>query len=164
MICAIYPGTFDPITYGHQDVIRRALQLFDQVVLAVAEGRHKKTLFSLEERVQLARQVLNTAVEVITFSGLMVDVAAAKQARVIIRGLRAVSDFEYEFQMAGINRRLSPEIETVFLAPGPEYLYLSSSRVRELATYAADISGYVAPQVSDALQRKLHGDGDGKSR
>jgi pantetheine-phosphate adenylyltransferase len=154
---AIYPGTFDPITLGHQDLIQRASTIFDKVIVAVAINPGKAPTFTLEERVELAKQSLSgtSNVEVCGFEGLLINVAVEKGAKVIIRGLRAVSDFEYEFQLAGMNRRMKPEVETLFLTPADQYAYLSSSLVREIATLGGDVSEFVAPEVVAALNSKL---------
>lgn len=150
---AIYPGTFDPITNGHIDLVKRASKLFDKVIVAVAINPNKKTAFDLDTRVALAKQTLLDLdnVEVCGFQGLLVDVARNKEADVIIRGLRAVSDFEYEFQLAGMNRRMEPDIETLFLTPAEQFSYISSSLVREIAALGGDVSEFVAPQVVTAL-------------
>ena len=158
---AIYPGTFDPVTLGHQDVIERASRIVDHLTVAVAAGpaSGKHTLFSVEERMKLLQDVLvglpNVTVE--PFQGLLVDYAKQKQAGVLIRGVRAFSDFEYEFRMALMNRKLAPEIETLFLMPKEEYSYVSSSLVREVAGLGGDASEFVAPVVVSALTRKLAG-------
>ena len=154
---AIYPGTFDPITNGHVDVVARAAPLFDKLILGIAESTSKVTTFSLEQRIELAKIVLASIpnVEVIQFKGLMVDFAQASKASVVLRGLRAVSDFEYEFQLAGMNRKLLPKVETVFLPTSESYTYISSSLVREIARYKGDVSSFVHPVVSDALKDKF---------
>ena len=154
---AIYPGTFDPITNGHVDVVARAAPLFDKLILGIAEGTSKATTFSLEQRIELAKIVLASIpnVEVIQFKGLMVDFAQASKASVVLRGLRAVSDFEYEFQLAGMNRKLLPKVETVFLPTSESYTYISSSLVREIARYKGDVNSFVHPVVSDALKDKF---------
>jgi pantetheine-phosphate adenylyltransferase len=154
---AIYPGTFDPITNGHIDLVMRASKLFDKVIVAVAINPGKKPAFDLAERVDLAKQTLVGLdnVEVCGFEGLLIDVANQKQAKVIIRGLRAVSDFEHEFQLAGMNRRMRPEIETLFLTPAEQFTYISSSLVREIAALGGDVSEFVAPCVMTALKAKL---------
>lgn len=157
MLSAIYPGTFDPITHGHTDIVARAARLFHHVIVGVALGHHKAPGFSLEERVQLARAVLahipNVTVQ--GFDGLLADFARQCQAQVIVRGLRAVSDFEYEFQLAGINRSLAPELETVFLPTSTGYTYISSSLVREIARLGGDVSAFVHPAVKDALLHRM---------
>lgn len=154
---AIYPGTFDPITNGHIDLVIRASKLFDKVIVAIAINPGKKPAFSLDERVDLAKQTLVglNNVEVCGFEGLLIDVANQKQAKVILRGLRAVSDFEHEFQLAGMNRRMRPEIETLFLTPAEQFTYISSSLVREIAALGGDVSEFVAPCVRAALKAKL---------
>ncbi len=154
---AIYPGTFDPITNGHVDVVARAAPLFDKLILGIAESTSKATTFSLEQRIELAKIVLASIpnVEVIQFKGLMVDFAQASKASVVLRGLRAVSDFEYEFQLAGMNRKLLPKVETVFLPTSESYTYISSSLVREIARYKGDVNSFVHPVVSDALKDKF---------
>lgn len=154
---AIYPGTFDPITNGHSDLVARASKLFDKVIVAVAINPGKKPTFSLQERVELAQQTLNqySNVEVCGFEGLLVDVAKEKQADVILRGLRAVSDFEHEFQLASMNRKMQPEVETMFLTPAEQFSYISSSLVREIAALGGDVTEFVAPCVLEALRAKL---------
>ena len=154
---AVYPGTFDPITNGHSDLVNRAMRMFDQVILAVAHNPDKSPLFSIAERVELARLVLGDAasVEVREFSGLLIDFARECQASVVIRGLRAVSDFEYEFQLASMNRRLDKNIETVFLTPAENHTFVSASLVKEIARYGGDVSQFVHPEVYQALKRKF---------
>jgi pantetheine-phosphate adenylyltransferase len=154
---AIYPGTFDPITNGHIDLVQRASKLFDRVIIAIAINPSKTPTFSLDERVALAEQTLAGLknVEVCGFNGLLIDVAQQKGAKVILRGLRAVSDFEYEFQLAGMNRKMNAEIETMFLTPAEQYTYISSSLVREIASLSGDVSQFVAPCVDQALKAKL---------
>lgn len=153
---AIYPGTFDPITNGHIDLVMRASKLFNKVIVAIAVNPGKKPTFSLAERVDLAKQTLSHLdnVEVCGFEGLLIDAATQKDAKVIIRGLRAVSDFEHEFQLAGMNRRMRPEIETLFLTPAEQFTYISSSLVREIAALGGDVSAFVAPCVMKALKAK----------
>ena len=152
---AVYPGTFDPITRGHEDLVRRAARLFDHMIVAVADSKSKKPFFSLDDRIQMAREVLAGIpnIEVIGFSGLLMDFMREHQAKVIIRGLRAVSDFEYEFQMAGMNRNLYPDVETVFLTPGEQYMFISATMVREIATLGGDVSHFVNPLVAARIQR-----------
>jgi pantetheine-phosphate adenylyltransferase len=154
---AIYPGTFDPLTLGHEDLVRRAARLFDEVVVAVADSRSKRPFFSLEERVAIARETLavfpNVRVE--GFDGLLMDFLREKGARIILRGLRAVSDFEYEFQMAGMNRSLNPDVETVFLTPAEKYQFISATMVREIALLGGDVSKFVQPKVLERLRRKI---------
>jgi pantetheine-phosphate adenylyltransferase len=153
---AVYPGSFDPITKGHEDLIHRSLGFVERVVVAVAVNVAKQPLFSLEERVALIREcVADKRVEVQSFDGLLVDFAKRVGATVIVRGLRAVSDFEYEFQMALMNRNLGPHIETVFLVPAFDLTYLSSSLVREVARFGGDVSALVHPAVQQALRRKF---------
>lgn len=156
-VIALYPGTFDPITNGHTDLVRRALRLFDEVVLAVAANPKKQPLFSLDERVALARVALSDIerVRVIGFDNLLIDLVRAQHAQVILRGLRAVSDFEFEFQLAGMNRRLAPEIETVFMAPSEQEMFISASLVKEVASLGGDISAFVHPRVAAALGSKF---------
>lgn len=155
-VTAIYPGTFDPITNGHTDIIMRAAGLFDRVVVSVAESTSKQTAFSTRERTDLAMLVLNGMknVQVKSFTGLVVEHARAEGAAVIIRGLRAVSDFEYEFQMAGMNRQLNDKLETIFLTPSEHLNYISSSLVREVAGLGGDISRFVHPEVAAALHKR----------
>ncbi len=157
MITALYPGTFDPITNGHSDLVARAGLLFDKVVVAVAANPGKKPIFTLEERVAMAEEVLavHERAEVIEFDSLLVNFARECGASVILRGLRAVSDFEYEFQLAGMNRRLAPDIETVFLTPGEQFSYISSSLVREVASLGGDVSEFVHPVVVSALAGRV---------
>src|SRR5450756_2863777 len=156
MIKVVYPGTFDPITRGHEDVVRRAAGLFGEVIVAVAESR-AQTLFDLAERVEIAGEVFaNFAnVRVEGFNGLLMNFVQAHDARVIVRGLRAVSDFEYEFQMAGMNRNLYPEVETLFLTPAEKYLFMSSTIVREIARFGGDVSKFVHPAVAARLKAKV---------
>lgn len=155
MIKVVYPGTFDPITCGHEDVVRRAAGLFGEVVVAVAESR-SATLFTLAERVVMAKEVFagffNVRVE--GFSGLLMNYVRTQNARVVLRGLRAVSDFEYEFQMAGMNRSLHPDVETLFLTPAEHYTFISASMVREIARFGGDVSKFVSPLVADKLIEK----------
>lgn len=156
-VTAIYPGTFDPITHGHTDLVGRAAHLFDKVIVAIAADPPKTPMLSLDERVGLARAALAGAerVEVCDFRGLLVNFAAQCGAQVILRGLRAVSDFEHEFQLAGMNRKLAPRVETLFLMPAEHYAYISSSLVREIAALGGDISDFVHPEVKAALQRYM---------
>jgi pantetheine-phosphate adenylyltransferase len=155
MIKVIYPGTFDPITRGHEDVVRRAAGLFGEVVVAIAASRNG-TLFSLEDRVAMARDALADCsnVRVEGFDGLLMDYVRSHDARVVLRGLRAVSDFEYEFQMAGMNRSLYPDVETVFLTPAEQYTFISASMVREVARFGGDVSKFVSPLVAEKLDQK----------
>ena len=161
---AVYPGTFDPITLGHVDIVSRASPLFDTVILAVAASTSKNTVFSIDERVELSREVLKgiSNVEVQKFSGLMVDFAREKKASVVLRGLRAVSDFEYEFQLAGMNRKLMPEVDTIFMPTSERYTYISSSLVREIAVYGGDVSDFVDPKVCEALKSRFEKSTDEK--
>ena len=155
---AMYPGTFDPITLGHEDIIKRAVNVFDRVVVAIAADTGSKApMFDLEERVELARSALAgiDSVEVASYKGLTVDFARDNGLSVIIRGLRAVSDFEYEFQLATMNRHLTEEVETVFLTPPETYTFISSSLVREIARLGGDVSDFVSPKVKDALLERL---------
>ena len=154
---AIYHGTFDPITLGHVDIVVRASPMFDQVILAVAGSTSKNTIFSVEERIELASKVLEKIknVKIIQFNGLMVDCAKENNASVILRGLRAVSDFEYEFQLAGMNRKLMPEADTIFLPTSEKYTYISSSLVREIAKFGGDITDFVPKIVKNVLIDKL---------
>ena len=154
---AIYAGSFDPITRGHEDLIKRSLEFVDRLVVAVATGSGKQPLFTLEERVAFIRAAAadDPRVEVMQFNGLLVDFAKTVGARLIIRGLRAVSDFEYEFQMALMNRHLSPDLETVFMVPSLDTTYISSSLVREVARFRGDVNGLVHPDVAAALSRKF---------
>jgi len=152
---AVYPGSFDPITKGHEDLIHRSLEFVDQLIVAVAVNVAKQPLFSLEERVALIKQTVSDKVEVQSFDGLLAEFAKRVNASVIVRGLRAVSDFEYEFQMALMNRNLAPGIETVFLVPAFDLTYLSSSLVREVARFGGDVSQLVHPKVQQALKRKF---------
>jgi pantetheine-phosphate adenylyltransferase len=154
MNIAVYPGTFDPITRGHEDLVRRAARLFDRLIVAVASSR-QSAVFSVEERVEMAQEVLAPLahVEVIGFSGLLMDFLRQQGARIIIRGLRAVSDFEYEFQMAGMNRNLYPDVETIFLTPGEQYMFISATMVREIASLGGDVSHFVNPIILPRLRR-----------
>ncbi|MCK5092131.1 MAG: pantetheine-phosphate adenylyltransferase [Gammaproteobacteria bacterium] len=156
-ISAVYPGTFDPITKGHMDLVERATRLFDKVIVAVAANPSKQPAFTEDERVSLASEVLADmeGVEVCSFDSLLVDFVRERDARVILRGLRAVSDFEYEFQLAGMNRHLEPKIETLFLTPAEQYSYISSSLVREISTLGGDVSHFVHPAVEAALNRRM---------
>jgi pantetheine-phosphate adenylyltransferase len=152
---AVYPGTFDPLTRGHEDLVRRAAGLFGEVVVAIADSRAKQPMFSLDERVDMAREVLATYpnVQVMGFSGLLMDFMRTQGANVILRGLRAVSDFEYEFQMAGMNRQLYPDVETMFLTPSEQYMFISATMVREIATLGGDVSLFVNPVVAARIAR-----------
>ena len=153
---AIYPGTFDPITYGHLDIIKRSVRLFDHVVVAVSSNPSKNPLFTTDERVALIKEVCDIEnVSIDSFNGLLVDYAETQSATALIRGLRAVSDFEYEFQMALVNRKLSEKLTTVFLMPHEQYTHLNSSIVREVASFHGDVSPYVPPAVVRELERKF---------
>ena len=153
---AMYPGTFDPITRGHEDLVRRASTLFDEVVVAVADSRGKQPFFPLEERVGMAREILATFpnVRVEGFAGLLMDFLRQQDAKIILRGLRAVSDFEYEFQMAGMNRKLYPDVETLFLTPSEQYMFISATMVREIATLGGDVSPFVNPLVIPRMKAR----------
>ena len=157
MIRAIYPGTFDPLTRGHEDLVRRASTLFDTVILGVADSRSKKPFFTLDERLEMARQVLGDLrnVEIVGFTGLLIDFARQRNARVVVRGLRAVSDFEYEFQLAGMNRNLNPNMETVFLTPSEQHMFISATLVREIAMFGGDVSKFVHPIVRAKLAARV---------
>jgi pantetheine-phosphate adenylyltransferase len=157
MIKAVYPGTFDPLTRGHEDLVRRASRLFDTLVLGIADSRAKRTFFTLEERIGMAREVLADVknVSVVGFAGLLTEFVRAQNARVVLRGLRAVSDFEYEFQLAGMNRVLNPDFETVFLTPGEQHMFISATLVREIATLGGDVSKFVHPAVQAKLAAKV---------
>jgi pantetheine-phosphate adenylyltransferase len=156
-LTAVYPGTFDPMTLGHADLMRRASQLFDRLILAVAAGHHKRTMFSVDERLDMAKELAREYgnVEVIAFSGLLRDFVVDHGGKVVVRGLRAVSDFEYEFQMAGMNRQLMPDVETVFLTPSDQYQFVSGTFVREIAMLGGDVSKFVAPSVLARLQARV---------
>jgi len=154
---AVYPGTFDPITRGHEDLVRRASTLFDEMIVAVADSRGKSPFFTVEERVEMAKETLapfdNVRVE--GFSGLLMDYLHKHDAKIILRGLRAVSDFEYEFQMAGMNRKLFPDVETLFLTPAEQYMFISATMVREIASFGGDVSPFVNPIVVPRLKAKI---------
>ena len=157
MIKAVYPGTFDPMTRGHEDLVRRASALFDRVVVGVADSRGKRPFFTLVERVEMAREVLApyANVEVRGFGRLLRDFVLGEDARVILRGLRAVSDFEYEFQMAGLNRSLIPDVETVFLTPAEQYMFISATIVREIAGLGGDVGKFVHPAVEARMVARV---------
>jgi pantetheine-phosphate adenylyltransferase len=157
MKIAVYPGTFDPLTRGHEDLVRRAAKIFDQVVVGVADSKGKRPFFTTDERVEIAREVLShyPNVRVSGFSGLLKDFVRQQNAEVIIRGLRAVSDFEYEFQMAGMNRYLLPDVECMFLTPSDQYQFISGTIVREIATLGGDVSKFVFPSVERWLKQKM---------
>ena len=156
-VIAVYPGTFDPITLGHEDVVRRATQLFGSVIVAVAAGHHKKTLFSVDERLEMVREAVQgyPQVQVESFDGLLRDFVVQRGGKAMVRGLRAVTDFDYEFQLAGMNRTLMPEVETVFLTPSDKFQFISSSFVREIATLGGEVDKFVSPQVLERLLRKV---------
>lgn len=157
-VIAVYPGTFDPMTLGHEDVVRRATQLFGSVIVAVAAGHHKKTMFSLDERMAMVRYAVKDypQVEVASFSGLMRDFVVARGGKAMVRGLRAVTDFDYEFQLAGMNRTLMPNVETVFLTPSDKYQFISSTFVREIATLGGEVDKFVSPGVNARLLAKVN--------
>jgi len=168
MIIAVYPGTFDPLTRGHEDLVRRAAGLFDLLVVGVAHSQAKQPFFTLDERVDIAREVLGhyPNVQVRSFAGLLKDFVREQNARVVVRGLRAVSDFEYEFQMAGMNRHLLPEVETLFMTPSDQYQFISGTIVREIAILGGDVGKFVFPSVerwlhSKARARREQASGDG---
>ena len=156
MTIAGYPGTFDPFTRGHEDLVRRASSIFTKLIVGVADSKNKRPIFTLEERIEIAKEVLShyPNVEIAGFSGLLKDFAREYSARVIVRGLRAVSDFEYEFQMAGMNRYLLPDVETLFLTPSDQYQFISGTFVREIALMGGDVSKFVFPSVEKWLHRK----------
>ena len=160
MLKVVYPGTFDPFTRGHEDLVRRAAKLFDQVVVGVAASAGKGPYFTTDERVGMARDVLSgyRNVEVVPFSSLLMEFVQAQGARAILRGLRAVSDFEYEFQMAGMNRNLYPEVETLFLTPSEQYMFISATIVREIARFGGDVSAFVSPAVLARLNARFNKD------
>ena len=155
-VSALYPGTFDPITLGHEDIVRRAARMFDQVVVAVASAHHKKTMFTLEERLSLTREALQDCpnVQIKTFDGLVIDFAASLGASTMVRGIRSMTDFDYEFQLAGMNRRLAPKIDTVFLNTLDVYQCISSTLVREVNNLGGDVTQFVSPSVLRFMQAK----------
>ena len=157
MAIAVYPGTFDPLTMGHEELVRRAARLFGTVIVGVADSRGKNPLFTPVERLEIAREALADYknVEVVSFSGLLVNFVRARSADVVIRGLRAVTDFEYEFQLAGMNRQLMPEIETIFMTPSDNYQFVSATLVREIAMLGGDVGKFVSPLVLKRLNAKL---------
>ena len=157
MTRAVYPGTFDPLTRGHEDLVRRASTLFDSLILGIADSRAKKPFFTLDERLDMARQVLGDLrnVQIVGFAGLLIDFARQHKARVVVRGLRAVSDFEYEFQLAGMNRNLNPDMETVFLTPSEQHMFISATLVREIAMFGGDVSKFVHPIVCAKLAGRV---------
>ena len=156
-ITAIYPGTFDPLTLGHEELVRRASQLFDHLIVAVAAGHHKKPMFDLQERLDMVRQAVakygNVTVE--AYDGLLRDFVVARGGKAMVRGLRAVTDFDYEFQLAGMNRHLQPEVETLFLTPNPQLQFISSTLVREIATLGGEVGQFVSASVHERLCEKL---------
>ena len=157
MLTVVYPGTFDPFTRGHEDLVRRAARVFDRVVVGVADSEAKRPLFSANERVAMAREVLApfANVEVLGFSALLMDFVRAQGAKIILRGLRAVSDFEYEFQMAGMNRHLYPDVETLFLTPSEQFTFVSATIVREIAKFGGDVSHFVPLIVADRIRARV---------
>jgi pantetheine-phosphate adenylyltransferase len=161
MVKAVYPGTFDPLTRGHEDLVRRASRLFGSLVLGIADSRAKRTFFTLDERIAIAREVLADVknLTVVGFAGLLSDFMRQQNARVALRGLRAVSDFEYEFQLAGMNRDLYPDMETIFLTPGEQHMFISATLVREIASFGGDVSKFVHPSVRAKLAAKLKAGG-----
>ncbi|HSB25845.1 MAG TPA: pantetheine-phosphate adenylyltransferase [Burkholderiaceae bacterium] len=156
-LIAVYPGTFDPMTLGHEDLMRRACGLFDKLLLAVAAGHHKRTMFTIDERIDIAKEIAQpySNVEVVAFRGLLRDFVVASGGKVVVRGLRAVSDFEYEFQMAGMNRQLMPEVETIFMTPSDQFQFVSGTFVREIAMLGGDVSKFVAPSVLRRLHERV---------
>ena len=156
-LTAVYPGTFDPMTLGHEDLMRRAASLFDRLILAVAAGHHKRTMFTIAERIDIATEIAAPYenVTVTPFRGLLCDFVAANGGKVVVRGLRAVSDFEYEFQMAGMNRQLMPDVETMFLTPSAQFQVVSGTFVREIASLGGDVSKFVAPSVLRRLKERV---------
>lgn len=155
-LTAVYPGTFDPMTLGHEDLMRRASRLFERLIVAVAAGHHKRTMFTIDERLQMAQELTARYpnVEVMTYRGLLRDFVVDNGGKVVVRGLRAVSDFEYEFQMAGMNRQLMPDVETLFLTPSDQYQFISSTFVREIAMLGGEVSKFVSPSVNQRLQER----------
>lgn len=158
-ITALYPGTFDPVTHGHSDLVGRAARVFDRVIVAIAESPHKAPLFTLEQRIVMARNDLSRLgnVEVVGFDNLLIEFAREAGANVLVRGLRAVSDFEYEFQLASMNRHLNEDIETLFMTPDENYSFISSSLVKEIARLGGDVSSFVSPEVEQALKKAFGG-------
>ena len=157
MIRAVYPGTFDPLTRGHEDLVRRATKLFDPLILGIADSKSKRTFFTMQERADMAREVLGDLknVQIVPFTGLLSDFVRKHDAHVAIRGLRAVSDFEYEFQLAGMNRNLYPEVESIFLTPAEKFLFISATLVREISLLGGDVSKFVSPYVEQCLKKKI---------
>ena len=157
LLKVVYPGSFDPITCGHEDIVRRAAGLFSEVIVAVTQNPSKKPFFDLDERVELAASVLADCpnVRVMGFSGLLMQFVQEQGARIVVRGLRAVSDFEYEFQLAGMNRKLFPEVETLFLTPAEQYMFISASLVREIALLGGDVTKFVSPLIQQRIESKI---------
>jgi pantetheine-phosphate adenylyltransferase len=157
MIKAVYPGTFDPLTRGHEELVRRASNLFGSLILGIADSKAKRTFFTLDERVEMARACLGDVknLQIIGFTGLLIDFVRKHGALVVLRGLRAVSDFEYEFQLAGMNRNLYPEMETIFLTPSEQHMFISATLVREIASLGGDVSKFVHPHVEKRLKEKV---------
>jgi pantetheine-phosphate adenylyltransferase len=157
MIKAVYPGTFDPLTRGHEELVRRASTLFDSLILAIAESTPKRTFFPLQERIDMAREVLGDVknLQVMGFTGLLTSFVRQQNARVVLRGLRAVSDFEYEFQLAGMNRNLYPQMETIFLTPSEQHMFISATLVREIASLGGDVSKFVHPHIEKKLKARV---------
>lgn len=157
LLKVVYPGSFDPITCGHEDIVRRAAGLFSEVIVAVAQNPSKKPFFDIDERVELAASVLADCpnVRVMGFSGLLMQFVQEQGARIVVRGLRAVSDFEYEFQLAGMNRKLFPEVETLFLTPAEQYMFISASLVREIALLGGDVTKFVSPLIQQRIESKI---------
>ena len=156
-LTAVYPGTFDPMTFGHEDLMRRAARLFERLIVAVAAGHHKRTMFTIAERLDIATELSAKYpnVEVMAFRGLLRDFVVEQGGKVVVRGLRAVSDFEYEFQMAGMNRQLMPDVETVFMTPSDQFQFVSGTFVREIANLGGDVSKFVSPLVLERLQQRV---------
>lgn len=156
-LTAVYPGTFDPMTLGHEDLMRRASRLFERLIVAVAAGHHKRTMFTIAERLEIAKEAAKPYpnIEVIPFRGLLRDFVVDNGGKVVVRGLRAVSDFEYEFQMAGMNRQLMPDVEMVFMTPSDQYQFVSGTFVREIASLGGDVSKFVAPSVLRRLKDRV---------
>ena len=154
---AVYPGTFDPMTLGHQDLVRRAAGMFDEVILAVADSRTKRPFFTLDERVEMAKHVVADYknVSVTGFSGLLMDFAQKHNARIVMRGVRAVSDFDYEFQLAGMNRNLFPDVESIFMTPCAQFMFISATLVREISVLGGNVSKFVTPHVDQCLKKKI---------
>jgi pantetheine-phosphate adenylyltransferase len=156
-LTAVYPGTFDPMTLGHEDLMNRAARLFERLILAVAAGHHKRTMFTMEERLEMAQTLAKSHpnIEVVGYDGLLSDFVKTNGGKVVVRGLRAMSDFDYEFQMAGMNRHLMPEVETVFLTPSDQFQFVSGTFVREIATLGGDVSKFVSPSVLSRLTQRV---------